>query len=73
MTGTRLPLAGRDAAIFVVDLERDAIWVWVRVSGRPFEYRERPAQPELSAEVALFLDSLRAISQSAGVPGFSFQ
>lgn len=66
VTGSRLPLAGRDGAVFVADLRRDTLWVWVMISGRLFEYRERPAQPELPAEVALFLDNWRTTGQSAG-------
>lgn len=36
------------------------------ISGRLFEYREHPAQPELPAEVALFLDNWRTARRSAG-------
>jgi hypothetical protein len=72
VTGTRGPL-GRDGAIFIADLQRDALWVWVMISGRLYEYRERPAQPELPAEVALFIDNWRAVSRSAGGPGISYQ
>lgn len=64
--GTRLPLTGGDGAVFVADIERDTIWVWVMVSGRLFEYRERPAHPDLPAEVVLFLDNWRATVRSAG-------
>lgn len=73
VTGSRLPLAGRDGAVFVADLQRDTLWVWVMISGRLFEYRERPAQPELPAEVALFLENWRAAARSAGVPAVSYQ
>ena len=66
VTGSRLPLAGHDGAVFVADLRRDTMWVWVMISGRLFEYRERPALPELPAEVALFLDNWRITGQSAG-------
>jgi hypothetical protein len=59
VTGTRRPLAGRDAAVFVADLERDTIWVWVMISGQLFHYRERAAQPELPTEVSLFLHGWR--------------
>jgi len=73
VTGSRLPLAGRDGAIFVADLQRDTLWVWVMISGQLFEYRERPAQPELPAEVALFLDNWETARRSAAVPALSYQ
>jgi hypothetical protein len=73
VTGTRVPLTGRDGAVFIADLRRDALWVWVMISGRLFEYRERPAQPELPAEVALFIENWRVITRSAGAPGISYQ
>ncbi|OGA26054.1 MAG: hypothetical protein A3I02_14660 [Betaproteobacteria bacterium RIFCSPLOWO2_02_FULL_67_26] len=72
VTGTRVPL-GSDGAIFVADLKREAVWVWVMISGRLFEHREQPAQPELPAEVALFIDNWRARSRSASAPGLSYQ
>jgi hypothetical protein len=70
VTGTRVALAGQDAAVFVADLERDTIWVWVMISGQLFQYRERAAQPELPAEIELFLHGWR--TTSAGIP-FSYQ
>ena len=74
VTGTRRPLAGQDSAVFVADLRRNMVWVWVMISGRMFEYRERPAQPELPAEVALFLDNWRAASgRPAGTLPGSYQ
>jgi hypothetical protein len=66
VTGTRLPLSGGDAAVFVADLERDTIWVWVMISGQWFHYRERAAQPELPAEVALFLHGWLTYGASPG-------
>jgi hypothetical protein len=72
-TGSRRPLAGHDGAIFVADLRSDTLWVWVMISGRLFEYRERPAQPELPAEVALFLENWRAATRSAGMPAASYR
>jgi len=68
VTGTRLPLAGGDAAVFVADLERDTIWVWIMISGQWFHYRERAAQPELPAEVALFLYGWRTSGAPDGTP-----
>lgn len=62
VTGTRLPLAGTDGAVFVADVERNKIWVWVMIGDRLFEYRERPAQPDLPAEVGLFLERWRGLS-----------
>lgn len=73
VTGTRLPLTGRDGAVFVADLQRDTVWAWIMISGRLFEYRERPVQPDLPAEVALFIDNWRTISRAAGAPGLSYQ
>jgi hypothetical protein len=52
VTGTRQQWGGLDGAALVADLDRDAIWVWIMISGRRYEYRERPLQP---AEVELFL------------------
>jgi hypothetical protein len=72
VTGTRQPLAGQDAAIFVADLERDTIWVWVMISGQVFHYRERAAQPDVPAEVALFLHGWRAFGVEDGSP-FPYQ
>jgi hypothetical protein len=71
VTGTRRPLAGGDAAVFVADLERDTIWVWVMISGQLFHYRERAAQPELSAEVSLFLHGWRTLGVADA--SFSYQ
>ena len=36
VTGSRLPLAGHDGAVFIADLRRDTLWVWVMISGRLF-------------------------------------
>jgi hypothetical protein len=66
VTGTRLPLPGRDGAIFVADLERDTIWVWVMISGRLFRYRERAVSVDLPAEVTLFLQGWQLAGPSAG-------
>jgi hypothetical protein len=68
VTGTRRPLAGQDAAIFVADLERDTIWVWVMISGQVFHYRERAAQPDVPAEVALFLYGWRTFGVASSSP-----
>jgi hypothetical protein len=68
VTGTRRPLAGPDGAISVADLERDTIWVWVMISGEQFHYRERAAQPELPAEVELFLHVWRTPGASVSTP-----
>lgn len=73
VTGTRLPLTGRDGAIFVADLQRDTVWVWLMISGRLFEYRERPLQPALPAGVALFLDNWGAMSRAGRAPPVSYQ
>jgi hypothetical protein len=73
VTGTRLPLAGRDSAIFVADIARDTVWVWLMISGQLFEYRERPLAPDLPAEVALFIDNWRAMSRAGGAPAASYQ
>ena len=72
VTGSRLPLAGKDGAIFVADLRRDMFWVWVMISGRLFEYREQPTHPEVPAEVALFLENWRA-ARSVGMPAASYR
>lgn len=71
--GTRRPLAGQDSAVFVADLRSDTVWVWVMISGQMFEYRERLAQPELPAEVALFLANWRSSSRATGAPPVSYQ
>lgn len=73
VAGTRLPLAGRDGAIFVADLARDTVWVWLMISGQLFEYRERPLQPDLPAGVALFLESWGAMSRANRAPPVSYQ
>lgn len=73
VTGTRLPLAGRDGAIFVADIARDTVWVWLMISGQLFEYRERPLAPDVPAEVALFIDNWQAISRAGGAPAASYQ
>lgn len=73
VTGSRLQLTGKDGAIFVADLRSDTLWVWVMISGRLFEYRERPAQPELPAEVALFLENWRAATRASAAPTASYQ
>jgi hypothetical protein len=69
VTGTRRPLVEQDGAIFVADLERDTIWVWLMISGQVFHYRERAAQPDVPAEVALFLHGWRT---SGFAPGGRF-
>ena len=73
VTGTRLPLAGRDSAIFVADIARDTVWVWLMISGQLFEYRERPLAPDLPAEVALFIDNWRIMSRAGSAPAASYQ
>jgi hypothetical protein len=62
VTGTRQPLAGLDGAVFVADLERNTVWIWLMISGQIFEYREHPLQPELPAEVAFFIENWRSFS-----------
>jgi hypothetical protein len=73
VTGTRLPLAGLDGAVFVADLQRDTVWICVMISGQLFEYREHPLPPDLPAEVAFFIDAWRAISRAGGAPHISYQ
>jgi hypothetical protein len=73
VTGTRQPLAGLDGAVFVADLERNTVWIWLMISGQMFEYREQPLQPELPAEVALFIENWRAINRAGQAPAVSYQ
>ena len=60
--GTGQALAGLDGAVFVADLERNIVWIWLMISGQIFEYREHPLQPELPAEVAFFIENWRSLS-----------
>ena len=62
VTGTRQALAGLDGAVFVADLERNSVGVWLMISGQVFEYREQPLQQALPAEVAFFIENWRALS-----------
>ena len=73
VTGTRQPLAGLDGAVFVADLERNTVWIWLMISGQIYEYREQPLQPELPAEVAFFIENWRAISRAGRTPALSYQ
>ena len=73
VTGSRRPLAGRDSAVLVADLARDTLWVWIRISGQVFEYREHPAPRQLPAEVELFIDSWRAPDRGTAVHETSYQ
>lgn len=73
VTGTRQPLAGLDGAVFVADLQRDTVWIWLMISGQIFEYSEHPLQPELPAGAALFIENLRAVSRAGQTPAVSYQ
>jgi hypothetical protein len=73
VTGTRQPLAGLDGAVFVADLERNSVWVWLMISGRVFEYREHPLQQALPAEVAFFIENWRETSRAERTPAVSYQ
>jgi hypothetical protein len=73
VTGSRLPLAGRDGAVFVADLQRDTVWIWVMISGQLFEYREHPLQPDLPPDVALFIDNWRANNRAGNAPPLPYQ
>jgi len=71
--GSRRPLAGQDSAVLVADLARDTLWVWVKISGQVFEYRERPAPRDLPAEVEIFIDSWRADTRETAAPAASYR
>lgn len=73
VTGTRQPLAGLDGAVFIADLERNTVCVWLMISGRMFEYREQPLRPELPAEISLFIENWRVISRARQAPAVSYQ
>jgi hypothetical protein len=73
VTGTRQPLAGLDGAVFVADLERNTVWIWLMISGQIFEYRENPLQPALPAEVSFFIENWRELSRAGGTPAVSYQ
>lgn len=73
VTGTRQPLAGLDGAVFVADLERNSVWVWLMISGRIFEYREQPLQQALPAEVAFFIENWHEASRAGRTPAVSYQ
>jgi hypothetical protein len=57
VTGNRPHGGGTDAAAMVIDLRRDAIWVWLLVGGESEALLDRDVEVELPADVRIVLEN----------------
>jgi hypothetical protein len=57
VTGNRQHSGGSDAAALVVDLRRDAVWVWLLVGGESEAFLDRDVEVELPADVRIVLEN----------------
>ncbi len=57
VTGNQQYSGGSDAAALVVDLRRDALWVWLLVDGESQVFLERDVDIELPADVRIVIEN----------------
>lgn len=57
VTGNRPHGGGSDAAALVIDLRRDAVWVWLLVAGESEALLDRDVEVELPADVRIVLEN----------------
>lgn len=57
VTGNKQHSGGTDAAALVVDLRRDAVWVWLLVGGESEALLDRDVEVELPADVRIVLEN----------------
>lgn len=57
VTGNKPHGGGTDAAAVVIDLRRDAIWVWLLVDGESEALLDRDVEVELPADVRIVLEN----------------
>lgn len=57
VTGNKQHSGGTDAAAVVMDLRRDAIWVWLLVGGEGEAFLDRDVEVELPADVRIVLEN----------------
>jgi len=58
VTGNRPHRGGLDAAALVIDLRRDAVWVWLLVNGESEALLDRDVPVELPVDVRLLLENV---------------
>jgi hypothetical protein len=57
VTGNKQHSGGTDAAALVVDLRRDAVWVWLLSGGESEAFLDRDVEVELPADVRIVLEN----------------
>lgn len=57
VTGNKQHSGGTDAAAVVIDLRRDAVWVWLLVGGESEALLDRDVEVELPADVRIVLEN----------------
>lgn len=57
VTGNKPHGGGTDAAALVIDLRRDAVWVWLLVAGESEALLDRDVEVELPADVRIVLEN----------------
>lgn len=57
VTGNKQHSGGSDAAALVVDLRRDALWVWLLVAGTSQVFLDRDVDIELPADVRIVIEN----------------
>lgn len=60
VTGNKQHSGGSDAAAVVVDLRRDAVWVWLLAGGESEAFLDRDVEVELPADVRITLENADA-------------
>lgn len=57
VTGNKAHSGGSDAAALVMDLRRDAVWVWLLADGEAEAFLDRDVEVELPADVRIVLQN----------------
>jgi hypothetical protein len=57
VTGNKPHGGGTDAAALVIDLRRDAVWVWLLIAGESEAFLDRDVEVELPADVRIVLEN----------------